>query len=122
MMKKTVIIGASTNPSRYAYLAAGMFSERNIPVVPLGIKTGNLFGNEILNIKEKPEVKDVDTVTLYLGPQNQTEWYDYILSLNPKRIIFNPGTENPELEKLANNEGIETLEACTLVLMSTGQY
>lgn len=121
-MKKTVIIGASTNPSRYAYLAAGMFAERNIPVVPVGIKTGILFENEILNIKEKPAIKDVDTVTLYLGPQNQPEWYDYILSLKPKRIIFNPGTENPEFEKLAKEKGIDTWEACTLVLMSTGQY
>lgn len=122
MMKKTVIIGASTNPSRYAYLAAEMFSERNIPIVPVGIKTGNLFGNPILNIKEKPVIEGVDTVTLYLGPQNQTEWYDYIISLKPKRIIFNPGTENPELEKLAKKEGIDTWQACTLVLMSTGQY
>jgi predicted CoA-binding protein len=121
-MKKTVIIGASTNPSRYAYLAAGMFAERNMNVVPVGIKTGILFENEILNIKERPEIKDVNTVTLYLGPQNQTEWYDYIISLKPKRIIFNPGTENPEFEKLANENGIRTMEACTLVLLSTGQY
>jgi predicted CoA-binding protein len=121
-MKKTVIIGASTNSSRYAYLAAGMFAERDLSFVPVGIKTGILFGNDILNIKQKPEIKDVDTVTLYLGPQNQTEWYDYIISLKPKRIIFNPGTENPVFEKLANDNGIETLEACTLVLLSTGQY
>lgn len=121
-MKKTVIIGASTNPSRYAYLAAEMLSERQIPIVPVGIKTGVVFGNEILNIREKPSVKGVDTVTLYLGPQNQTEWYDYIISLKPKRIIFNPGTENPAFEKLANENGIKTMEACTLVLLSTGQY
>lgn len=122
MIKRTVIIGASNNPSRYSYLAAGMFSERDIPVIPIGIKTGILFGNTILNIKEKPKIEDVDTVTLYLGPQNQIEWYDYILSLKPKRIIFNPGTENSEFEKLAKEKGIETWEACTLVLMSTGQY
>lgn len=122
MMKKTVIIGASPNPSSYAYLAAEMMSERNIPFVPVGIKTGTLFGSQIQNIREKPLIEGIDTVTLYLGPQNQPEWYDYILSLKPKRIIFNPGTENPEFEKLAKKDGIDTCQACTLVLMSTGQY
>ncbi|MCH6200469.1 CoA-binding protein [Aquiflexum sp. LQ15W] len=121
-MKKTVIIGASSNPSRYAYLAAEMFAERQMTFVPVGIKTGIVFGKEILSIKEKPEIKDIDTVTLYLGPQNQPEWYDYIISLKPKRIIFNPGTENYEFEKLAKQNGIDTWEACTLVLLSTGQY
>jgi uncharacterized protein len=121
-MKKTVIVGATTNPSRYAYLAAGMFAERDMPVVPIGIKTGILFKNEILDMREKPEIQDVDSITLYLGPQNQTEWYDYLISLKPKRIIFNPGTENPEFEKLAKQHGIQTLKACTLVLLSTGQY
>jgi predicted CoA-binding protein len=69
-----------------------------------------------------PDIKNVDTVTLYLNPQNQQSYYDYILNLHPKRIIFNPGTENPELEKLAEAKGIQTMEACTLVLLSTHQY
>lgn len=68
------------------------------------------------------EITGVDTVTLYLNPANQRQYYDYILSLNPKRIIFNPGTENEELERLAKEKGIGTMEACTLVLLSTGQY
>jgi len=72
--------------------------------------------------KEKKSFEDIDTVTLYINPTRQTEYYDYILSLKPKRIIFNPGTENPELEQLAEKNGIKTMEACTLVLLSTGQF
>jgi uncharacterized protein len=120
--KKTAIIGATDNPGRYAYLAATMLKQYEHPIVPLGIKKGEVVGTEILNIREKPEVKDIDTVTLYIGPQRQPEWYDYLLSLKPKRIIFNPGTENPELEKLAEDNGIEALEACTLVLLRSHQY
>jgi predicted CoA-binding protein len=120
--KKTVILGASTNPERYAYLAAEMLAERKIPFVPVGIKKGEVFGQPILDLKEKPLVPDVHTVTLYLGPQNQKEWYDYILSLQPKRIIFNPGTENPEFYDLAKSHGIEVCRACNLVLLSTGQF
>ena len=120
--KKTVILGASTNPMRYAYVVAEMLAERAIPFVPVGIKLGTVFGNEILDIRKKPAIEDVHTVTLYLGPQNQKEWYDYILSLKPKRIVFNPGTENQELMELAKAQQIETCRACNLVLLSTGQY
>jgi predicted CoA-binding protein len=81
-----------------------------------------VFGEEILDIKKSPEVTDVDTVTMYLGPQNQPEYYDYIVGLNPKRIIFNPGTENPELVKKAQEAGIETEYACTLVMLGSGVY
>ncbi|UII31599.1 CoA-binding protein [Fulvivirga ulvae] len=121
-MKKTAIIGATTNPGRYAYLAARLLTDHGHEIVPIGIKQGEVFDKQILNIKEKPHVEDVDTVTLYIGPQNQPEWYDYILSLKPKRIIFNPGTENYELEKLAHKQGIETEEACTLVMLRVGNY
>lgn len=119
---KTVVIGASTNPSRYAYTASEMLSNHGFEFVPVGIKKGSVFGQEILNLREKPEIEDVHTVTLYLGPQNQPEWYDYILGLAPKRIIFNPGTENKELMELAHDKGIKTEAACTLVLISTGSY
>lgn len=122
MSKKTVIIGASNNPARYAYTAAHMLKDEGHEIVPVGIKKAELAGKQILDLKEKPEIKDVDTVTMYIGPQNQKEWYDYILSLKPKRIIFNPGTENPEFEQLARKNNIETEEACTLVLLRTGQY
>ena len=99
-----------------------MLKDNDYDFVPVGIKHGEVAGEHILDIRQKPSIDNVHTVTLYLGPQNQPEWYDYILSLKPKRIIFNPGTENPEFEQLANKEGIETEEACTLVLIRTKSY
>ena len=122
MNKKTVIIGATTNPSRYAYLAAGMLTEYKHEIVPIGLKKGEVYGKEILLINERPLVNDVDTVTLYIGPQHQPEHYDYILRLKPKRVIFNPGTENEEFEKLLETAGTETLQACTLVMLRSHQY
>jgi len=119
---KTVIVGATPNPSRYAYIAADMLTEYEHQIVPIGIKKGEVFGKEILNIRDRPEISDVDTITLYIGPVHQPEWYDYLISLKPKRIIFNPGTENPEFEKLAVANHIEPIEACTLVMLRTGQY
>ena len=107
MSKKTVIIGATPNTSRYAYLAAEMLTEFEHEIVPVGIKIGEVFGNKILNIREKPVIENVDTVTLYIGPQHQPEWYNYILSLKPKRIIFNPGTENNVFEQLAEEQGVD---------------
>ena len=121
-MKKTVIIGATTNPGRYAWLAARMLTEYNHEIVPVGIKRGSVFGKEILNIFEKPEINDVDTVTMYIGPRHQPEHYEYILGLKPKRIIFNPGSENDEFIKRAEDQGVETLQACTLVMLRSLQY
>jgi uncharacterized protein len=120
--KKTVIIGATPNPSRYAYLAAGMLTEYQHEIVPIGIKKGEVFGKPILNIYQRPAVEDVDTVTLYIGVQHQPEHYQYILGLKPKRVIFNPGTENPEFQKMIEASGAEAWEACTLVLLRSGQY
>jgi predicted CoA-binding protein len=119
-MKRTLIIGASTNPERYSFKAANMLTRYGHEIAQLGLKTGIVAENEIM--VGKPDLKDIDTVTLYLNAQNQKEWYDYILKLKPKRIIFNPGTENMELEELAKKNGIEPMEACTLVLLSTAQY
>lgn len=119
---KTVIIGATPNTSRYAYLAAEMLMEYDHEFVPVGIKKGELFGKQILDIRTKPVISDVDTVTMYIGPQHQPEWYDYIIGLKPRRIIFNPGTENYEFETLAKENNIEPIEACTLVMLRTGQY
>ncbi|MEK6783415.1 MAG: CoA-binding protein [Bacteroidota bacterium] len=121
-MKKTVIIGATTNTSRYAYYAAEMLDRYHHEFVPVGIRKGAVLGRGILNIFEKPKVSDVDTITLYIGPHHQKEWYEYILSLKPSRIIFNPGTENPELERKAIEAGVEAIEACTLVMLRTGQF
>ncbi|MFC3560628.1 CoA-binding protein [Pedobacter jamesrossensis] len=119
-MKKTLIIGASPDSSRYSYKAANMLTRFNHDIVNVGIKRGEVAGVEI----EKPgEIhNDIDTITLYIGPALQAQYHDYILKTKPKRVIFNPGTENYELEKLLNANGIEPLEACTLVLLSTGQY
>ena len=121
-MKKTVIIGATTNPGRYAYLAARMLSEYNHEIVPVGIKEGAVFGKEILDIFERPPVDDVHTVTLYLGPKKQPDYYQYILGMKPKRIIFNPGTENDEFIRLAEKQGVEALEGCTLVMLRSGEF
>jgi predicted CoA-binding protein len=121
-MKKTVIIGASTNPSRYAFLAADRLTRHGHEIVPLGIRPGEVFGQPILDIRKKPALSGVDTVTLYIGPHRQPEWYDYILGLKPARIIFNPGTENYEFEKLAEAAGVEAVEGCTLVMLQSGQF
>ena len=118
----TVIIGASPNPSRYAYMAAALLSKHGYAFEPVGIKKGDVFGKVIQDIQNFPQVPDVDTITLYIRPELQMQWASYILSLKPNRIIFNPGTENPELEKQANELGIETIEACTLVMLTTNQY
>lgn len=120
MPKKTVVIGASDNPERYAYRATIQLNKHGHPIIPVGLREGMI--GTIAVLKGQPAIKDVNTVTLYVGPQNQPAWYDYILSLKPKRIIFNPGTENPEFEKMAASKGIEVQEACTLVLLSIGQY
>jgi len=120
--KKTVILGASSNKDKYAYVAAQMLHEQDIPFVPVGIKAGEVFGNAILDLKNKPAIEEVDTITLYISAKNQLEWYDYILSLKPKRIVFNPGTQNPELKALAKENQIDTVSACSLVMLSTGQY
>lgn len=118
--KKTVVLGATDNPSRYSYLAVERLHAHSHPVVAIGKKEGKVGKVDV--ITERPQEAGVDTVTLYLNPQNQKQYYDYILSLHPKRIIFNPGAENEELEKLAADNGIKPLEACTLVLLNTGQY
>jgi len=91
-------------------------------VIPVSIKKGEIEGRTILNIRDKPEIDNLDTLTLYINRFNQFEWYDYLIALKPKRIIFNPGAENLELNNLARENGIETIEACTLVMLHTGLY
>ena len=120
MQKKTLVIGASPEPTRYSTMAITMLREHSHPVIAIGKRSGKVSDVEIQ--KDSVAEKDIDTVTLYINPTFQKEYYDYIISLRPKRIIFNPGTENPELNILANKAGIETLEACTLVMLRTGQY
>lgn len=118
--KKTVVLGASENPSRYSYLAVRKLVNHNHPVVAIGRRKGKV-GDIAIETDHLP-VSDVHTVTLYLNPQNQQEYYDYILSLQPSRIIFNPGTENDELIQTAKDNGIEPVMGCTLVMLSIGNY
>jgi hypothetical protein len=99
-----------------------MLSDAGIQFVPVGIKRGKIEEEHILDLRQKPVIDQVHTVTLYLSPKNQTEWFDYILGLQPKRIIFNPGTENMEFAEMAHAKGIETEFACNLVLLRTGQF
>jgi predicted CoA-binding protein len=119
-MKKTVLIGASTNKERYAYKATLSLQKHKYEVIPIGIHIGEINGIKINT--DKTYVTDVDTVTMYVNPNNQPSWYDYVLSLKPKRVIFNPGAENIEFEKKLEENNIEVIQACTLVLLATGQY
>ena len=116
----TLVVGATPNPERYSFLATALLEEKGYEVYPFGIKKGNINHTAIIN--EWPKQGTIDTVTLYLGPTAQSEYLEAIIALAPRRIIFNPGTENPILASLAAKNGIETMEACTLVLLKTGQY
>src|ERR1044072_2822004 len=115
--KKTLVLGASDNPNRYSYLAIKRLRGHGHPVLGVGRK--HTIVDDVEIEKEKKQFEGIDTITLYLNPTHQKEYYDYILSLKPKRIIFNPGAENDELYKLAKTNGIQPMEACTLVLLST---
>ena len=117
---KTLVIGASVNETRYSNKAIKMLRAYKHEVVAVGRDTGSVVDVKI--IKEFTDVQDIDTVTLYVNPTHQKEYYDRIILLKPRRIIFNPGTENLEFEELALKNGIKTEQACTLVLLSTNQY
>lgn len=118
--KKTLVLGASENPMRYSNIAINRLRGNGHEVVAIGKKTGKVADVSITTTKE--DLKDIDTVTLYLNPAHQRQYYDYILSLHPKRVIFNPGAENDELYDLVKANGIQPVEACTLVMLSTGQF
>lgn len=117
---KTLIIGASKKPERYAYKAADRLLSAGYEIELLGRRADQVFGKTIDT--ELMAYPDIDTVTMYVGPQNQSEYYEYIVSLRPRRVIFNPGTENPEFVEILRENGIIAEEACTLVLLSTNQY
>lgn len=120
LIKKTLVIGGSTNPFRYSNKAIRKLIEYGHPVVSLGLRKSKVDDVEISI--GKPNIDDVHTVTMYVGKQNQEDYFDYIINLKPKRIIFNPGAENDELAKLANENGIEVVENCTLVMLGDGLY
>ncbi len=117
---KTLVIGASHKPERYSYSAVKLLKDYDHEVVALGRRAREVGDWEIL--EGKPDLKDIDTVTLYLSAQNQSEYYDYLKQLKPRRVIFNPGAENAELARELEASGIETENACTLVLLNTGQF
>lgn len=120
MNKKTLVIGASTNPARYSNLAIRSLLSHGHEVVALARREG--FVGNVKIQTEFPEEQTIHSVTMYVGPQHQPEYYGPILDLNPKRVIFNPGTENREFVKMLESRGIETIEGCTLVMLGTGQY
>lgn len=119
-MKKTVVIGASPNEARYSNMAVRKLTKYGHEAIPIGIRKGEINGKEI--ITDRPALTDVHTVTMYVGPQNQENWIEYIYRLNPKRIIFNPGTENYDFIDNARKKGIEVLTTCTLILLDSGGF
>jgi len=119
-MKKTLVLGASPNPIRFSHKAVKSLVRHGHEVVPVGNKEGDIMWQKILI--GKPKVNNIHTVTLYLNPNNQKEYYDYIIELAPKRIIFNPGSENQELIELAMQNNIEVAIACTLIMLNTNNY
>ncbi|EDP69606.1 hypothetical protein FBALC1_05458 [Flavobacteriales bacterium ALC-1] len=120
MKKKTLVLGASLKPQRYSNIAINRLVNYNHEVKAFGLRVGELNGVTIDT--ELTNYKAINTVTLYLNPKRQEAYYDYIIKLNPERVIFNPGTENPEFYNLLKQNNIDFEIACTLVLLSTGQY
>ena len=118
--KKTVVLGASSKIDRYSNRAVNQLMANGHQVIPIGFENEKINGLQIETALLP--IENVNTISLYLNPKRQEAYYDYILSLNPKRIIFNPGTENKDLEQLAKKQNIETIEACTLVMLSVGNY
>ena len=118
--KKTLIIGATHNQTRYAYIATQMLLDYGHEVALFGIKKGSVLGIPILN--DWPSKEEIDTITMYVNPLIQEALYKDILALKPRRIVFNPGTENEKLAHMAHTQNIATQNACTLVLLRTNQY
>jgi predicted CoA-binding protein len=120
LKNKILVIGASPDPHRYSYLCTKRLLEKGYDVIPLGKRRGSIEG-KVIEL-DRGNVRDIDTVTLYLSSANQGDMEDYILALEPRRIIFNPGAENPSLRSKAVQAGITTLDACTLVMLSSGTF
>ena len=118
--KKTLVVGASENPERYSYLATKLLVAHGHPVLCIGLKEGRIDDTPI--VTGEPVLIDIHTITLYVNPTAQHALIPYLFSLNPRRIIFNPGTENEAFTMVAKQKGIETMDACTLVILKTGQY
>lgn len=119
---KIVILGASPNPARYSYMAANALASRNFDIVPVGLRNGEVAGKTILDIRTKPQIEGVHTITLYMNARNQEAYHQYIIDLKPERIIFNPGAENEKLASIASKHEIHLIYNCTLVMLSTGTF
>jgi len=120
MQKLTLVLGASLNESRYSNICIRTLKSALIPVKAIGLREGMVGTTHVQT--GTPEINGVHTVTLYLGPENQKKWYNYLLDINPERVIFNPGTENEELQKILNDAGIEVVEDCTIMMIQGGRY
>ena len=118
--KITLVLGASPRPERYSYSAVKKLLAFHIPVIAVGLREGEIMGVAIHKLF--PEISEIHTVTLYVGTKNQPVYSDYILKLHPQRVIFNPGTENPEFEKILRDRGIEVVRGCTLIMLDQGTY
>lgn len=117
---KTLVIGASPNPTRYSFKAVRALRNHDIEVVAIGKRETVI--EDVQVITDKPQIDDLHTVTLYVGPQNQGEYINYILSLKPQRIVFNPGTYNEDLITQAEQAGIDCVKDCTLVMLASDSY
>ena len=120
--KKVIILGASPNPARFSSMAANALADHLYDIIPVGLKQGSVKGKSILDIRTRPMIDNVDTVTIYMNPRNQKAYYDYILGLKPRRIVFNPGTENKQLSEMATSQRIEVVNDCTLVMLQAGTF
>ena len=122
MDKTTLVLGASPNPNRFAYKAIRSLQRRSIPVVAIGRRDVDLDENLRIRKGKPSDIGKIHTVTLYMNAKFQQEYYDYIIKLSPKRLIFNPGTTNPELAEKAREAGIEVIDDCLLVMLNTGKF
>lgn len=118
--KKTLVLGASMNPDRFSYMAIRKLKYGNIPVVAVGLREGEVSGVRIE--KPFPKFEGIHTVSIYIGPRNLTAYHDYILSLKPKRVIFNPGTESQAFAEILSEAGVEVVYGCTLVMVANSRY
>jgi len=119
-VKTTLAIGASTKPWRYSFKAIKTLRNHKHHVLAIGLREGIV--DDVVITKELPAGKNVDTVTMYIGAERQKPFYDFLVMLNPRRVIFNPGAENQELSEILSKNGIEVIQDCTLVMLGTGQY
>jgi len=119
-IKKTLVLGASPNQKRYSYMAIHKLLKHHHPVIPMGIKKAAVAELKIVN--DRPNYTDIHTISMYIGPRHQADYHNYLISLKPNRIIFNPGTENDVFKELCKEHNIQAIEHCTLIMLNEGTY